>query len=297
MMHPYASREYAAAFESLARPLYVEALGSTFLLREVPGSGRIDAMGVHPVCVLTLRDASAGLEALRAEGAVSLVFVTDVLTQPPESVLRNAFPRVRPFKRHHLVDLAGDEPRYVKHHRYEVRRAERLLDCRPFDLVASLPEWLELYAELVERHQIRGLQNLPRAHFERLAQLPGLVALAAFEAERMVGAHLFVQHEDLVYSHLAASSPRGYEIGAAYALNDYAIRSFREAGARLLDLGGAAGVRDAEEGLDFFKRGFATRSERCFLCAAVLDADAYEVLCEERGRSEEFFPAYRSPSD
>ena len=103
MMHPYASREYAAAFESLARPIYVEALGSTFLLREVPGSGRIDAMGVHPVCVLTLRDASAGLEALRAEGAVSLVFVTDVLTQPPESVLRNAFPRVRPFKRHHLV--------------------------------------------------------------------------------------------------------------------------------------------------------------------------------------------------
>jgi len=297
MMHPYASQEYAAAFESLARPIYVEALGSAFLLREVPGSGRIDAMGVHPVCVLTLRDASAGLEALRSEGAVSVVFVTDVLTQPPEPVLRSAFPRVKSFKRHHLVDLAVGEPQYGKHHRYEVRRARRVLDCRPFDLFTSLPEWWALYEELLERHQIRGLQNLPRSYFERLARLPGLVALAAFEAGNMVSAHLFVQHESLVHSHLAASSPRGYATGAAYALNDYALRYFRDAGAQVLDLGGSAGIRDTDDGLDFFKRGFATRSESCFLCAAVLDAGAYEALCEERGRSEDFFPAYRSASD
>ena len=298
MTHPYASREYAAAFEALARPIHVEALGSGFLLREVPGSGQIDAIGVHPVCVLTLGDARMGLEVLREAGAVSVVFVTDVLSQPPETVLRSAFPRVRSFKRHHLVDLgADDEPDYGKHHRYEVRRARRARRSRPVELAAALPEWWALYAELGARQEIRGLQNLPRSYFERLARLPGLVALGAFEANAMVGAHLFVEYEGRVHSHLAASSPRGYATGAAYALNDHAIRHFGRGGAQVLDLGGTAGVRDGDDGLDFFKRGFATRNETCFLCAAVLDESAYEALCEKRGRSDDFFPAYRSPAD
>ena len=65
-------------------------------------------------------------------------------------------------------------------------------------------------------------------------------------------------------------------------------------GVRVVDLGGAAGAEDDAGGLDFFKRGFATRSERNFLCGHVLDPERYDALCDAHGRSAEWFPAYRS---
>jgi hypothetical protein len=153
--------------------------------------------------------------------------------------------------------------------------------------------WCTLYSELVAHRRIRGLQVFSRRHFEALAEMPALVTVGSFVGEDLVSAHLWLRHEHRAYSHLAASSEAGYAIGAAYAVHDHALRHLAEDGVRIVDLGGTGGIRDAQDGLESFKRGFATHSERNWLCGKILDRRAYDALCDRFGSAEAFFPAYR----
>jgi lipid II:glycine glycyltransferase (peptidoglycan interpeptide bridge formation enzyme) len=121
----------------------------------------------------------------------------------------------------------------------------------------------------------------------------GLVTVGAFVGEDLVSAHLWLRHEHRIYSHLAASNESGYAIGAAYAVHDHALRFFSAHGGRIVDLGGTGGTRDARDGLESFKRGFSNRSVQNWLCGKIIDAQAYNALCRQLGRTDDFFPAYR----
>jgi hypothetical protein len=290
MTHPYASEQYACAFEGIGVPLACPGLGTWVLVRAIPGTARVDGAGGYPLAVLHPQaDLSADVERLRERGIVSLALVADPFFGPSPQRLQSQFDVVRPFKRHFVHDYARAF-RYGGHHRYEVKRAHADCEVRAVALGEHLAGWTQLYRELCARHGIEGLQRFSPVYFARLAELPGLHALAAWRSGTLIGMHLFVEHEGVAYSHLAAFSEEGYRCRAGYALNDHAIVHF--SGRRLLDFGGAAGAGDAESGLARFKRGFANAEETVHLCGKVVDGAAYDLLC--RGaRPTEYFPAYR----
>jgi GNAT acetyltransferase-like protein len=293
MSHPYGSEAYARAFEGIAEPLLLPTAGRWVLRRQIPGTAYFDAIGCYPLTAWPRHTSlSADFPALRQIGIVSLVLVADALFAPAADALARDFELARPFKSHYVHDYA--QPfHYGRHHRYEVKRAREACQVGAIVLSERLREWNEFYKHLCMRHGVSGLQRFSPLYFERLAALPQLRALAAWHRDELVGIHVFIQYEGTVYSHLAAFSPAGYTARAGYALNDYAIEYFR--GSRLIDFGAGAGVTDdSKDGLAVFKRGFANRSERFFLCGEVLDREIYDRLAGTRPR-EVYFPAYRSP--
>jgi hypothetical protein len=295
MMHPYASAEYAAAFcHQGMQSFYLSQAQTHVLLRNIPGTDEQDAMGGYPLCPFA---ASAHFEedfhALAAAGAITLVAVTDTFFRPDEAMLHQTFDRCTAYKPHYVLNLQDDSFHYGKHHRYEIRRAYRFCEVRPVLLANHLKEWIALYRILVEKHHITGIQNFPDAYFEAIATLPGLTTLAAFIEGRMVSAHLWLEHEGYVYSHLAASSEEGYQARSAYAIYDATIEHFRSRNALKIDFGGGAGVNSPSQGLTFFKQGFSSETLPVFLCGKILRPDRYATL--SGGSETSFFPAYRAP--
>lgn len=290
--HPYQTRAYADAFAKQGyTPAPLPSARTHALLRPIPGTSQVDALGVYPLCPM---DASADLasdfESLRKNGAVSLVLVTDPFTSPARDVLDAAFDRVADFKEHFLCDLRIDHT-FSKHHRYEVRRAHKDCETRVVNLADHLDEWYGLYSTLIEKHGMGGIQAFPKDYFAALIALEPLM-VAAFAGGRMLSAHLWFSHGKHAYSHLAASSEEGYKLRGSYAVYDVSITELKARGIEVVDLGGGAGTT-ASAGLTFLKQGFSNASVMCYLASKVLDEAAYAKLSE--GKTTNFFPAYRAP--
>lgn len=288
-VHPYATLAYAKTQAHVGRPIYVSAWHTYVIARDWKGQST-DAVGPYPItCMAVESDIGAGLESLREAGLVSVILVVDGLLGPPIIELQRAFTFVRPFKTHYLVDLYQPS----KHHRYEIRRAARLgVEVRVMPMLDILEAWTALYDQLISRHRIAGGQRFTRESFEILANCESLTTVAGFVGQELVSCHLWIQYKGFVWSHLAASSARGYTSRAAYAVYDQSIRNFP---GRLIDLGGAAGLNDTDDdGLARFKAGFANRQQSVYLCGAVLDAERYQALCAEaEPPTSNHFPAYR----
>ncbi len=293
MTHPYASAAYAAVFREAADPLWVPAWGVHVLTREIPNGGGRDAMGVYPLTAFADgADLAAGLDWLREQGMVSVGLVPDPATAPPLAELRAAFGLCAPFKTHLLVDY-GQEVRLSKHHRYEVKKALRQVSVEVVPLARHLNAWRELYANLVERHEIGGMTAFSDNAFERMAGVDGLTAVAAFADGAIVSMHLWVSdpHSGHGYSLLAASNAEGYRRSAAYAVYDASVRLF--SALRTLNLGAGAGLSADDDGLTRFKKGFANAEAQAYFCAAILDEPRYAALSGGRAEHATPFPAYR----
>ena len=296
----YASMAYAATLAHVGRAIDLPEWGSAALLRDIPGApGRLDAMGPYPLCRLAAdADIGGGLRALRDAGAVSAVLVADPVAGPDAAALARYFPLCRRFKTHYLVDRRVGPAAPSKHHRDRIRRGQRHTAVRAVTLrdPAWRGHWATLYASLITRKGITGVQAFPPAAFDQLASLPG-DQLTSFAAEAPDGAilamQLWVRHGSIAYSHLTATSEAGYRVGATYAVYAAALDHFAECD--VLDLGGGAGVADdPADTLASFKRGFANATAATHLCGAVLDAPAYAALSGLR--AADFFPAYRGPA-
>jgi len=129
---------------------------------------------------------------------------------------------------------------------------------------------VNLYSTLVERHHIKGLAAFSRASFIKQSGA-GIVVFRAVHNEATVGMLLWYVQGNRAYYHLGAYSPRGYELGASFALFDSAIRYFAGHELEWLNLGGSAGVTAGESGLDRFKRGWSTEVRPAYFCGRVLD--------------------------
>jgi hypothetical protein len=256
----------------------------------------IDAIGPYPItCLAADSDLRLGLEALRSFGLVSVVLVVDGLVGPSIASLQDAFTFHRPFKTHYLVDESTRIYRPSKHHRHEIRRAERAgVEIKIVQLPDILDAWIALYAGLISRHSITGVQRFSRAAFEALARCDGLVAVAAFIGQQLVSCHLWFQYKHLVWSHLAATDDLGYANAAAYAVYDRSIRHFSGC---VINLGGGAGNDDLTDGLTRIKAGFSNHTLTAHLIGSVLDPVAYRNLCNTRQDKsvDDYFPAYRAP--
>jgi hypothetical protein len=297
--HPYAASDYARALGDGTRAaLQVEEWGSFVLTREIPprgaggATGLRDAMGVYPMTPLHKQaDLKAGLERLRAQGLVSVVLVPDPLASPERSQLAGAFGLCRPFKTHYLVNRAAGAYAPSKHHRAEIRRAERRCRVELVRLADHLPAWSQLYHGLVARHAITGVAAFSEAYFAALSRDPCMIALAAYVGHEISAMTIWFEHAGVGYNHLGASNAVGYANGANYALYDAAMAHFSQAA--VLNLGGGAGSHDdPSDGLAVFKRGFTNAEVEALLCGAVLDQDRYAALAADRPPTA-YFPAYR----
>ncbi|WP_158742533.1 GNAT family N-acetyltransferase [Acidisphaera sp. L21] len=293
----YASFAYAQTLAHVGCAIDLPEWRTAMVLRDIPGApGQVDAMGPYPVCVLGQdADIAAGLDALAKAGAVSVVLVADQTVGLPPADLATHFSLCRAFKTHHVIDRNAGPTGPSKHHRDRIRRGSRHATARLVYLADPgwRAQWQHLYAGLVAKRGITGLQAFPNSCFDALAQLPGqqLLAFAAEASDGTVLAmQLWVRHGDCAYSHLTATSKAGYRVGATYVVYAAAIEHLAEC--RVLDLGGGAGhADDPNDSLAAFKRGFANATTFTHLYGAVLDPARYAQL--SGGHTSEFFPAYR----
>jgi hypothetical protein len=294
-VHPYAMLPYANTLSHVGSPLWVSAWQTYVIVRRWHAS--IDAIGPYPLTFIADgANLEAGMDELRNSGVVTITGVVDGLVGPTPVQLRDAFPVVRPFKAHYLVDRIADDYVPSRHHAYEIRRAARRgVEVELVSLHDIMDEWSILYDELIVRHGINGSPRFSRASFEALAECEGLVAFGGYVDDALVSCHLWFHYRHFAWSHLAATNATGYSAGAAYAVYDHAIRYFAD---RVINLGGAAGNADVREGgLAVFKSGFSNRQQTCHLIGKVLDPARYEALCSFAGADAraEYFPSYRDP--
>lgn len=289
--HLYADPAYVAALAEGEDVIDLATWETALRVRPIPGSGERDAAGPYPLTVLTeSADLEGGLSVLREDGLVSVVVTPDPLTAPPRAGLEAAFPHVRDFKPHYLVDPAAGPFAPIKHHRDRIRRASRRCSVGIEPLADRLDDWRRLYAGLVERRSVTGAADFGEAYFAFLAERPEITAFVARTEAGVVGMTLWFAHAGVAYNHLLAANADGYAAGASYALYDAAINHHADC---VINLGGGAGFGDGAGGLADFKRGFANREVTALICGAVLNEARYAAL--SAAATTDFFPAYRAP--
>ena len=292
-LHPL----YAESLADFGVPRALPNSGGWILDRQIPGVPERDAIGCYPLFACKdWQRLEADLDALENK-LVSISLVPDPFGDYDLEELKTTFKDIAiPFKKHFVVDLSEPRESIVsKHHAYYARRALRQTGVEVSSSpVEFLDDWAALYARLSERHHITGIRRFSRAAFAIQLTVPGVVMFRAIHKGETVGAHIWYVHGKVATSHLAAFSPRGYELMASYGLYSEAIDHF--AGQiRYLNLGGGAGIRhDANDGLTKFKRGWSTETRDAYFCGRILNRPRYaEIVESSRIPNTGLFPAYR----
>lgn len=293
----YCHRQYAESFADVGHPRELPNCGGWLVERAIPGSALRDGMGCYPLFdCRTWSRLPVDLSEL-AETLVSVSLVPNPFGDVAEADLHRWFDVVIPFKQHYVTDLLCPVTDVIgRSHRRNIHKAHRLVrvdTCQtPLEF---LDEWCDLYGRLAARHGVTGVRAFSRDAFEKQLGVPGLVMFRALANDEIVGLHLWYVHDGVAYGHLGATSARGSEFMASYALYWYAIQHFRGC-VRWLDLGGGAGTSEGGslDGLQRFKAGWATGTRQTFLCGRVLQPDAYHSLSADRAAVKTtYFPAYR----
>ena len=121
-----------------------------------------------------------------------------------------------------------------------------------------LDDWVSLYQTLIDRYDITGISAFSRNSFAGQFSVPGIAAFRAVENGATAGMLLWYQQNNRAYYHLGAYSNRGYEVGASFALFDFALRYFCSRQLKWLNLGAGAGAGSSNSGLTRFKQGWST---------------------------------------
>jgi Acetyltransferase (GNAT) domain len=292
----YLNPLYAQSLSGFGYPRLLPESRGWVLERAIPGYEARDAMGCYPL--FACRDwsrLSLDLSALEGD-LVSLVIVTDPFGDYTLADLDECFTRVIPFKEHYVVGLSQpSEAAVSKHHRYYAKKSLQKVTVEACaDPLQFLDDWVDLYGELTQRHQLTGIHAFSREAFEKQLIVPGLTMLRAVYEGETVGAHLWYVQADVAYSHLAAYSPAGYQLMASYALYWSALDYFANR-AKWLDLGAGTGTKnDTTDGLAEFKRGWTKDTRTVYICGRILNPEKYEMITAGEGISAtEYFPAYR----
>ena len=296
-MTGYCHRQYAESFADVGRPLELQNCGGWLIERTIPGADLRDGMGCYPLFDCRIW-AGLPLDLHELTGTlVSVSLVTNPFGDVAETDLRRWFDVVIPYKQHHVTDLQRPVEDIVNgHHWRNVRKAVRRVQVAAcLEPMEFLDAWCRLYGQLAWRHGLTGFRAFSRAAFEKQLGVPGLTMFRASVDDEIVGLHLWYVSDQVAYGHLGATSERGYQCMASYALYWYAIHHFREQ-VRWLELGASPGLSEgsAEDGLQRFKAGWATGTRPTFLCGRILQPSVYADLAREGCISNSnYFPAYR----
>jgi len=288
----YLHRTYAESLLEFGAPLALERCGGWLLKRAIPQADVYDAMGCYPL--FACKDWSRlhlDLAQLQDE-LISVSLVTDPFGEFDSEYLRECFPDVfKPFKQHFVIDL--EQPLEVHpHHLRNVRKASPVVQVeRCIQPLEFLDDWIDLYQALIDRHNITGVAAFSRASFHGQLSVPGINVFRAVENGVTAGMLLWYEQGSRAYYHLGAYSNRGYEVGASFALFDYAIRYFCSRQLKWLNLGAGAGAGDSDSGLARFKQGWSNGVRTAYFCGRIFDREKYERLAA--GVNTGYFPAYR----
>jgi hypothetical protein len=293
-MHP----GYAESLAEFGTPRELPRCGGWILERQIPGFPYRDAMGCYPLfCCQDWSQLHADLEDLDDEW-VSLALVTGPFGEYDTAYLHRCFRDiVLPFKQHFIVDLSRPIDTFVSsHHRRYARKALRDVQVeRCQDPTQFNDEWVDLYATLIGRHNIKGIAAFSRLAFAKQLKVPGLVVFRAVCKEITVGMALWYIQEEVGYYHLAAYSDTGYKLRASFALFWSAIEYFAGQGLRWLNLGAGAGISgNGADGLSRFKRGWSTGTRTAYFCGRIFNPERYTEIVKAKGiTATDYFPAYR----
>ena len=296
----YAAEEYARSLAEFGEPLKLPRAGGWLLARELPGGAGRDAAGCYPLfSCADWNSLPLDLEDLPKD-LVAVSLVADPAADTSFDELRKSFPDVcYHYKDHHFADLSRPLREFVAgHHQRNVRQAIKALRVQLLENPGDhLPAWNALYADLVNRHQIRGIAAFSAKAFAAQMEVPGLRAYAAVLREEIVGIVLWLVSERTAYYHLAAYAEAGYEQKASFALFWHCLEVFAAEGIRWAALGGGAGTFAASQGLSRFKQGWSTETRPAFFCGRILDHARYaELVAQSGNRDSTYFPAYRAPA-
>jgi len=296
-MSGYLHQTYAESLSDFGTPLELKECGGWLLERPIALSENRDAMGCYPI--FACQDWSrlkTDLDGL-SNKVVSVSLVTDAFGDFDTDHLRECFPDVmKPFKQHFIIDLERPLDSFVHpHHLRNARKALHQVEVahcsHPLEL---LDEWFNLYQTLIDRHQITGIAAFSRRSFAGQLSVPGITMFRAVEDGTTVGMLLWYEQEDKAYYHLGAYSKRGYEVGASFALFDFAIRHFCSRRLKWLNLGAGAGATNSNSGLSRFKQGWSNGVRTTYFCGRIFSHVTYRQLVERKNTpSTDYFPAYR----
>lgn len=298
-MNGYSHPGYAASLAEFGNPRALPRSNGWLLERPIVPTPYHDAMGCYPLFACndwTMLDLD--LEELSNE-IVSVAIVADPFGNHDPAQLHKCFPTlVIPFKEHLVTDLSQSPESFVApQHRRKARKALERLEVERFeDATLHVDEWIELYANLIQRHDIRGLTAFSANSFRGQLAVPGISMFRAIHRNETVGMTLWYIDRGVAYYHLGAYSERGYELEASFALFWRALQCFSSQRLQWLDLGAGAGLsaNDRSDGLTRFKRGWATGTRTAYFCGRIFDQAKYEAAMKARDvTANDYFPAYR----
>lgn len=293
----YAHPNYALSFTEFSEPRRLPGCGGWILVRQIPGTPYKDAMGCYPI--FACRDWTRLQEDLEHAclDLVALSLVADPFSGVAPTHLERCFDFVRPFKTHYIVDLTYPLESFVgKGHCYKARRSLKPMEVEVcLEPIRYLDNWLKLYDNLTKRHNIKGISAFSSKSFENQLRLPGMIMVIGKKEGEVLGADLILSQDDKAYGHLAAFSPRGYQIKASYGIYWTALKYLGSHGIHFYDVGGAAGMKEnAEDGLSRFKKGWSNSRSMTYFCGRIFDREKYEQLVKIKGVTPtDYFPAYR----
>jgi hypothetical protein len=295
-LHP----AYAESFREFGQPFELPRSKGWLLRREIAGMAAADAMGCYPL--FACQDwprLHEDLEALKGS-LVSVTLVTDPFGEFKPEDLHTWFTSAVPFKEHYICELSkGPEEFVSRHHRRYSRKALQNASVEFVgEPMSRLDEWTNLYGKLVRRHNLSGIKAFSRESFSKQLAVPGLIMARIMSGSEVLGALLWLIHNDVAYAHLMALTDEGYAAHAYYGLFWRSIEMFRtDFGSRIsfLHLGGASGTTAGEaDGMLFFKQGWSTETRQAWFCGKILNQALYDEAVKLRGSVPNgYFPLYR----
>ncbi len=292
----FSRRDYCLSLPHIGRPVPADGLDATLLVRAIPGTERSDLVGPWPYTVAP-RPSRGGpaFEALRREGYVSLTMFLRPDVPPSElEALRAALDGVAelaPLKDHYVRDPDLPAPTLRARTRKNLRMSQRHWHLRRLAQAEIAPVCTVLQSQLAARRQLSHYARVPDRHFQVIATLEGIEAVAAVDADGP-GAVLIAARSGCE-THLLhfLTSPRVIRTGGSYLLWMEAVRQW--SGDGCVYLGGAPGSA-AGPGVARFKARWANRTAPVHLLKAILDEAAYRAFAAGAPGDGSFFPAYRS---
>ena len=292
-MHP----AYVDSFRDWGEPVALPRSGGWLLSRTVPGSDARDAIGCYPVFSCQNWNRLGEDISSLGEDLVAVSLVTDPFGDFEPTTLHTAFPdRCLPFKEHFVADLSKSRSAAIsRHHRREAHRALRHFRIEVCASPADfLNDWIRLYQFLIERHAISGPQLFSPSIFARQFDVPGITLLRAVSDGATAGMSIWYKQGNVAYLHLSAFDATGYKWGgASYALLWTAWEWFAPQ-VRWLALGAGSGSIARDDGLSWFKSGWATARRTAYFCGRVLNRKRYETLMPPKGCKLELFSCVSS---
>ena len=273
---------YSLSLIEFGEPLELPASKGWILKRPIFGTSEFDGMGCYPI--FTCQDWSLLEKDLDWVGSqlVSLSLVTDPFGRYNQQNLMKCFRDIaRPYKEHFVVDLQQRPEEFVAaHHQRNAHKALKKVNIEICtEPIKYLDEWVSLYNNLIERHNIKGITKFSRDAFAKQLSVPGIVAFRALVDDQTIGMLLWYVQGDVGYYHLGAYSPDGYKLNASFALFWTLLGYFANAGLQWLSLGAGAGAQgDENDGLTRFKHGWSTGTRTAYFCGRIFDPKKYQEI-------------------